>query len=687
MNAFRMAVSEWRRLTSGRLPTLAVIAIMLIPTLYAGLYLWANRDPYGALTKVKAAVVVEDQAASSDNGGTIHVGPQIATTLKQDGSFDWQQVDATTAKQGVSDGTYVFSLTIPKGFSAALASTADFEPRKAPLILTTNEANNYLSSTIADQVLAKVTRSIEQNVSQKAASSFLLGFSTIHDQVKKAGEGADKLHSGLVTAKTGASKLATGADQLSTGTGSLVDGTGKLVTGSRSLATAQDQLLAGQKKLDTGIGTAATGATSLHNGAVTLATGADKVAAGNQKIADLGDQLAAASKTANGDLDTLRTQIADQLAQSGLPPQTQQDILTKLDGLRKPLDTLNTQVQGTSKQLDTLASGSQQVATGAHRLADGSGSLADGLGTARSGSSQLVTGQQKARDGSYQLRDGIVQADTGARKLQTGAAQLATGAHDLDSGLGSAVTGAQQLAAGLKDGLGSIPDLDQSQRDQTASTLASPIRTENLADAKAGSYGAGLAPFFCCIGAWVGAYVMFLLVRPLSRRAIAARQGPARTALAGWLTPAVIAMAQVIIMLTVVVRVVDISVRESIPVLLFLVLIAVTFVAIVHALNAWLGPVGQLLGLVLLVMQLASAGGTFPWQTLPPVLQVVHQVLPMTYAVDGLRHLMYGAPLAEVTTDATVLAAYLIGSLALTSAAAYRRRLWTVARIKPEIAL
>ena len=249
------------------------------------------------------------------------------------------------------------------------------------------------------------------------------------------------------------------------------------------------------------------------------------------------------------------------------------------------------------------------------------------------------------------------------------------------------MTGSKQLADGLKDGLGSIPDLDQDDRDATASTIASPIKTQDVAEAKAGSYGAGLAPFFCCIGAWVGAYVMFLLVRPLSRRAIAARQGPGRTALAGWLTPAAIAVAQVLIMLTIVVRVVDISVLESIPVLLFMALIAVTFVAIVHTLNAWLGPVGQLLGLVLLVLQLASAGGTFPWQTLPPALQAVHHVLPMSYAVDGLRHLMYGSSVGDVANDALVLGVYLIASLALTAAAAYRRRIWKVADIKPEIAL
>ena len=76
-----------------------------------------------------------------------------------------------------------------------------------------------------------------------------------------------------------------------------------------------------------------------------------------------------------------------------------------------------------------------------------------------------------------------------------------------------------------------------------------------------------------------------------------------------------------------------------------MVLVSVTFIAIVHALNAWLGPAGQFLGLALMVVQLVTAGGTFPWQTIPAPLHGVHHVLPMTYAVDGLRQLMYGGAL------------------------------------------
>jgi putative membrane protein len=90
---------------------------------------------------------------------------------------------------------------------------------------------------------------------------------------------------------------------------------------------------------------------------------------------------------------------------------------------------------------------------------------------------------------------------------------------------------------------------------------------------------------------------------------------------------------------------------------------------------------------VLLILQLISSGGTFPWQTLPAVLYPLHSVLPMGYVVDGMRHLLYGGSLSKVGTDVLVLAAYLVGGLAVSTLAARRQRIWTPSRLRPELVL
>ena len=71
MTALRMALSELRRLTAGRLPKLAVVALLLVPVLYGGLYLYANHDPYGRLNKIPTAVVVPSVLASAAMVGLV----------------------------------------------------------------------------------------------------------------------------------------------------------------------------------------------------------------------------------------------------------------------------------------------------------------------------------------------------------------------------------------------------------------------------------------------------------------------------------------------------------------------------------------------------------------------------------------------------------------------------------------
>ncbi|WP_377323121.1 YhgE/Pip family protein [Pimelobacter simplex] len=232
-----------------------------------------------------------------------------------------------------------------------------------------------------------------------------------------------------------------------------------------------------------------------------------------------------------------------------------------------------------------------------------------------------------------------------------------------------------------------MPDTNEKSRQRIADTVASPIDVRSANNAQARNYGAGLAPFFLALAAWIGGYVLFLLVRPLSSRALAANQNSLRIAVGGWLPPALIGAAQMTLAFVVVASVLDVGVVEGLRTWLFMMLISATFVAIVHLMNALLGTPGQFLALVLMVVQLVTAGGTFPWQTIPQPLHWLHDILPMSYAVDGLRQLMYGGDPARATTAVLVLAAYLVGSLALTSLVARRQRVWSTTRVKPTVVL
>ncbi len=657
MTALRLALTELRRIGASRVGRLALVAMVLVPSIYGGLYLYANDDPYGGLDRVPAALVVEDTGTTLSTGERLEVGDEVADTLVDAGTFHWSRVDRATADAGLETGDYDLVLVVPASFSTDLASSAMNDPRRATLQIHTNDANNYLARTIANTLVSQVTASVAEQVSSTAASRFLEGFADIHAQVGDAAHGAAQLAVGAGSAATGAGDLADGADQL-------LAGEKKLVTGTADLASGADDVAGG-------LGTLQDATADLPAQTARLADGARQVSDGDAKVAAAGRGVADAADTLVGDLTASRTRLADELSTAGFTQEQVATVLDRVDAATAPLDDANARVQSTSGDLDRLASGADQVADGAEQLAASAPKLSQGIADAATGGRKLATGADELA--------------AGERTALAGSTRLASGAHDLDDGLGTLAGGANRLSDGLTEGAAAIPDPTAEQRTAMAQTIGSPVAVDRDAQARAGSYGAGLAPFFMSLALWIGGFVLFTRMRALSSRALAAGQPGWRVALGGWLGAALLGAAQAVVAFAVVARGVGIGVAHPALLVLFMVGVSAAFIAIIHALMARLGVVGQFLALVLMVLQLVSAGGTFPWQSLPTPLHPLHHALPMSYAVDGVRRLMYGGPLDQLWVDVAVIGAWATAALVFSSWAARRSGTWTAARVKPEL--
>lgn len=624
-----LVFGEIRRLVATPLARLAFAALMLVPLIYGGLYLWANRDPYGALNRVPAALVVADTGATSD-GSPVNYGDQIADQVIDSADFKWTRTSAEDAATGVRNGDYDFSITLPADFSTDLVSASTDSPTQARITLTTNDTNGYLASTIAGQAAERIRTSIAEQVGQEAADKFLVGIATIRTDLANAADGATQVASGADQAKSGSSQLRTGASQLA--------------DGASSLSAGLDQLQSATS--------------TLPDDTARLAAGARQVADGNAKLAQGGAEAVKISGQAAAAVPTVRADIITALQQAQVPQADIDAVLAKLDPLGQAVTDADAKVQAVDGQLNQLAAGSAQVADGAGALSSASGSLTAGIASAASGASQL----------------------------SDGAATASNGAAQLDDGLGTLSTGAAQLRDGLNSGVASIPNPSDQLKSQQAATIGSPVDLATTDDAQATNYGAGLAPFFLSLAAWIGLYALFLIVKPLSRRAITALASPAKVTLAAWLTPGLLGVVQSIMLVTLAGTVLGFGIANPAGMFVFGALISLTFAAILLALNALLGSVGQFLGLVLMVVQLVTAGGTFPWQTLPEPLAAIHRFLPMSYAVDGYRHLMYGGEPSAVLLDAAVLAGWLLaGVLATYLTTARMTRFRTLRDLRPSL--
>lgn len=701
MIALRLALNELRRVTTGRLPKLAVAAMLLVPVLYSATYLYANWDPYSTLRNVNAAIVNADQPVTQADGTEVHAGDDVAKKLKASDTFNFDEVDAATAAKGVKNGSYAFSLTIPATFSSHLTSAENLDPQQATLTVTTNDANNYLVGTIADKVSSSVRSSIASTIGEQAANNFLLGFSDVHSKLVQAADGAAQL-------ADGAGQLKAGADQLASGASQGADGAAALAAAQKQLADGADQLNAGSSALADGAGTLSTGTATLADGlaqlttatqalpasTAQLASGAQQVSDGTAVIAQYSGELADAATQAIADAPAVKAQLVQSLLDAGVPQEQVDAISAQLDTLTAPIGQANSALQTANGQVQSLSAGAQQVAQGAAALAQSAPALAsgvsaaaDGASAANSGAAQLASGADQLHTGAAQLASGEHQAVAGADQLAGGSVQLRDGAGQLSDGAAQLAGGATELATKLNGGAAQVPHPDRDTREQTAAQIGDPLAVQNTSIASAGNYGAGLAPFFLGLSMWIGAYVLFLLVRPLSNRALASRASTFQTAVGGWLPSALIGIGQAIVVY--VAATVLVGIKPEYGWLTFGVLVAtaLAFTSFLHGINAKFGAIGKFIGLVLLILQLVSAGGTFPWETIPGPLHVLHYVLPLGYVVDALRHTLYGAYLPAIGTDLMVLGIYLLLGLALSMWAAYSGRRWSLRRLRPELVL
>lgn len=349
MTVLRVALVELKRLTSGVLPVLVLIAMSCIPLLYGALYLYGNWDAYGHVNGIVGALVVEDEGATDSSGQQVNTGAEVKKNLLDAGTFDWRQVPTREeAVDGVEKGTYDFALVIPKNFSRNLQSAAAFkpdangntgtiDPQSAGIEIITNDANNYVLTNIVTKAGTSVRDSVASKVGNATANALLASFTTIHSKMGEAASGAEKVNTGTVKLADAIVQLKDGSATVNDGALKLKDGTVTLSDGTTRLADAQKQLADGADKL-------ASGAATLDSGAATLDSGAAKLVDGSTTLKNGTSTLASAAASAS-------------------------------DGASKLKDGSATLAQGTS----SLKDGSAALAQGANSLAEGVHKLRQGL--------------------------------------------------------------------------------------------------------------------------------------------------------------------------------------------------------------------------------------------------------------------------------------------------------------------
>ncbi|MFZ1161416.1 YhgE/Pip family protein [Mycobacterium sp.] len=624
--------SEIKRFGRSRMTRVAIVVLMLLPLVYGALYLWAFWDPFGHVNKMPVALVNSDRGAVV-SGQQFNAGAEISKSLTADGSLDWHVVSPEEAHRGVEHGKYYFMVELPPDFSAAIASPVTGQPKKANLIAVYNDANNYISTSIGRTAISQVLNAVSSRISGQAVNQMLSVVVSSGSGIKQAADGAAQLDNGTGQLVTGLDSARSGSEKLAAGAKQLSDGINQATDPLLAVTKALSQIGGNTEQLQQG----ATALQQANDQIGTIATAQDSAA---NSLSSVIDQLSARQDPL---ANTLRG-VQDQLRGHQFTPEIRQRLtdaqnaaIAMTSGLRNPGSPL--------------------------------GSALDQVGTKNRDLTNKLT----------QLRDGAQQVASGNAELASGIAKLDDGAHQLKAG-------SSELATKLADGAKQIPNWTTQQKDAVAETIGGPVQLETSHENAAPNFGTGMAPFFLTLALFFGALVLWMILRPLQSRAIAAEVLPIRVALSSYLPAAVIALFQAVILYGVVRFGLGMHVVHPASMLGFMILISFAFVAATQAINALVGPaVGRVLIMALLMLQLVSAGGMYPVETTSKPFQFLHRFDPMTYGVNGLRQLILGGIDGRLWQAILVLIGIWAVAMLISCLSARRDQLWNLERLIPAI--
>ena len=325
---------------------IVLIALIILPSLYALLNIQACWDPYGNTDDVPFAIANLDNGTTF-NGKDINVGNELANDLKNNDKFEWTFVSEDELRRGVYNGTYYAGIVIPKNLSENIVSIAGDNPQQAKLEYVVNMKTNPVAVKLTDTGANTVYTSLNAKIVE------IIDIAAY----QKLGE----LQAGLAE---GAKKLASGGKQLQ--------------AGSAKVSAGASQVKAGEKQVTDGAAAVSDGATKVKSGASDVKKGSDQLSDGAAQIEQGSEEL-----------------------QNAVDP----SLLP--DGPVKDYAEGNVELAEGSSQ---LAQGANKLANGTSELAGGSAKLADGSVALAGGSTKLAEGSVSLASGAQLLSNGATQA-------------------------------------------------------------------------------------------------------------------------------------------------------------------------------------------------------------------------------------------------------------------------------------
>lgn len=689
---------------------IVAVGLVIVPTLYAWFNIAGSWDPYGNTGNLKVAVANSDDGYMSDLIPVrVNIGDTVVSALRENDQLDWRFVSESDAVEGVRSGEYYAAVVIPENFSSRMMTVFSSDAEHAEIVYYENQKANAIAPRVTDKAASTVRQQIDETFAKTisdvglATTSSLLEFMDGDQIAAYAGNLSGTLAGAITTLRDASGSVDEFAGLLQSSTG-LLDSTSDLLASAGAASEDAEAL----------VGDAKTGLSGMHD-ALDAA-----VAAINQSLKDSAGDYDAAAKAideafgaADAHVSLTVTQLRDASADvakrasdmrgvqdnilaverdvegSNLPEKLKAELVQKIDIVANTVGNVANQQELLAKHLSdaaaSLETGAADARAKAQAVKDGIAEAKGSIGGVKD--SYNATLKQQISDLSDAVADvarrgSDMADDLGATvtDLSHAASALSddlAGAHEVLAGASADLVSAADDLQRLKEGLDTAVtsgDLDRvreligSDPAALADALAAPVALDRQAVYHIKNYGSAMAPFYTTLSIWVAGIVLAAMLKANVDEADVKALGNPRLHelyLGRYAFFALLAFAQATLVCAGDLLFFGIQCEHPFQFMLVGWLAGFVFSNMIYTLTVSFGDIGKAIAVVLLVMQVAGSGGTFPIEMTADFFQAVYPFLPFTHAINAMHAAMAGAYGMEFWIELGTLSLYLIPSLAL----------------------
>lgn len=637
-NIWTVFKTDIRTLSKCFFACVVVVAIALLPSLYAWLNIYSNWDPYGNTGGISIAVASLDEGYTDADGTYENKGDDVVADLREATSINWVIVDTEEeAKGGVESGDYYAAVVIDKQFSRNMFRMLTDWTGKPAITYYENAKKNAVATKITDTAVETLKRSISENYLEVVIDgimeqSNLLAADLTADDPEAAVKGVlyqaqDLLHacgrmmdafetaggSGVSESSAAALEAAVASINKNLPDGAQLQQTAAEIQMQLNAALARVERAL--DRLNSAIGNAPelpSAQQQLRDAAAQLEKAADTLETWAAGLEDSGTEAGKTQAEAARQTAAECRKTAKQLRALAESPDSA-DLLADCDALVKSLRTMVDKIPVTSKalqkELDTVA-----------------GQVADTM-------------------------EGMAALAGDAKAMKTALAETADAVGDTMALLRPAT---EKLLTSLES---TIDDLEGLTTDEYMDTLVNilggdpavygqyfpeMVQTSVNAVYPIANYGSAMTPFYTVLAIWVGGVILSSLIKIHARTEGLIDPKPAELYFGRYLFFFVLSQIQAAVIVTGDLYILKVQCLH--PGMLYLTgaLTAFTFSLLIYSLALSFGDVGKAIVVVIMVMQIAGSSGTFPIELLPAIYQKIYRFFPFPYAIDAMRECICG---------------------------------------------